>query len=373
MAFSILSLFMVFFFVSLNGFQLGFSSQFGNFITWEDIRVENYFGRMRITDRDNSSRVIMVAKDGSGDSYTVQGAIDLIPDFNNQRVKIWILPGIYRERVLVPKTKPYVSFIAYRNAETVISWNTKASDRDINGNETGTFNTATVDIQSDYFCATGITFENTVVSVPGGQGMQAVALKVAGDKAMFFRVNILGSQDTLLDLSGSHYFYQCYIQGAVDFIFGSARSLYQIERSIFLILIAEGGYLENRIVFFIQLLEVWGAIAAHHRNSADEDSGFSFVNCKVNGTGSILLGRAWGKYSRAIYSYCDFDGIIAPTGWSDWGDSSRRSTVLFGEYQCRGSGANLENRVPWAKTFSFEEARPFLDMTFIDGNEWLRL
>lgn len=61
--------------------------------------------------------------------------------------------------MLVPKTKPYVSFIAYRNAETVISWNTKASDRDINGNETGTFNTATVDIQSDYFCATGITFE----------------------------------------------------------------------------------------------------------------------------------------------------------------------------------------------------------------------
>ncbi|KAI3968852.1 hypothetical protein MKX01_029002, partial [Papaver californicum] len=33
--------------------------------------------------------------------------------------------------------------IAYRNAETVISWNTKASDRDINGNETGTFSTAT--------------------------------------------------------------------------------------------------------------------------------------------------------------------------------------------------------------------------------------
>ncbi|KAI3990408.1 hypothetical protein MKX01_021343 [Papaver californicum] len=215
----------------------------------------------------------------------------------------------FQERVLVPKTKPYVSFIAYRNAETVISWNTKATDRDINGNGTGTFNTATVDIQSDYFCATRITFENTVVSVPGGEGMQAVALKVAGDKAMFFRVNILGSQDTLLDISGSNYFYQCYIQVAVDFIFGSARSLSQ----------------------------------------------------------------SLGKYSRAIYSYCDFDGIILPTGWSDWGDSSRRSTVLLGEYQCRGSGANLKSHVPWAKTFSFEEARPFVDMTFIDGNEWLRL
>lgn len=111
MAFSFLSLFMVFFFVSLNGFQLGFSSQFGNFITWEDIRIENYFGRMRITDRDNSSRVIMVAKDGSGDSYTVQGAIDLIPDFNNQRVKIWILPGIYRFVFVYVQENKFLYFI----------------------------------------------------------------------------------------------------------------------------------------------------------------------------------------------------------------------------------------------------------------------
>ncbi|OVA20154.1 Pectinesterase [Macleaya cordata] len=361
MAFSILSLSMVVLFVSLGGTQLlglvaGDDQEPlpGNFITWHDLRVEHYFGRLKLSDKDNSSRVIVVAKDGLGDSITVQGAIDLVPEFNTQRVKILILPGIYRERVVVPRTKPYISLISYQSCETVISWNTKASDRDSGGHETGTFNTATVDVESDYFCATGITFENTVVAVPGGKGMQAVALKVAGDKAVFFRVRVLGSQDTLLDLSGSHYFYQCYIQGSVDFIFGNARSLYQD-----CVLHSTAGSA--------------GAIAASHRDSIIENTGFSFVNCKVNGTGSIYLGRAWGRYSRAIYSYCDFDGIITPRGWSDWGDPSRRRTVWFGEYQCRGMGANLRRRVRWAKSFSYEQAKPFLDMNFIDGDEWLRL
>ena len=63
----------------------------------------------------------------------------------------------------------------------------------------------------------------------------------------------------------------------------------------------------------------YGAIAAHGRNSPNDDTGFSFVNCKINGTGKVELGRAWGKYSRTIYSYCDIDDVVKPQGWSDWG------------------------------------------------------
>lgn len=67
-----------------------------------------------------------------------------------------------------------------------------------------------------------------------------------------------------------------------------------------------------------------GAIAAHQRDSPNENSGFSFVNCKVTGSGSVLLGRAWGEYSRIIYSKCYFDGLITPQGWSDWDQLSRQ-------------------------------------------------
>lgn len=69
----------------------------------------------------------------------------------------------------------------------------------------------------------------------------------------------------------------------------------------------------------------YGAIAAHHRNSEQEDTGFSFVNCSVTGTGgAVFLGRAWGNYSRAVYSYCDIDNIIDPSGWSDWNQPWRQ-------------------------------------------------
>lgn len=67
-----------------------------------------------------------------------------------------------------------------------------------------------------------------MVATAGGEGMQAVALRVDSNRAMFYRVKIKGTQDTLLDNTGNHYFYRCLIQGKVDFIFGSAKSLYEV-------------------------------------------------------------------------------------------------------------------------------------------------
>lgn len=58
-----------------------------------------------------------------------------------------------------------------------------------------------------------------------------MALRITGDKAMFYKVKFLGGQDTLLDDLGTHYFYQCHIQGSVDFIFGKAKSLYEVTSS----------------------------------------------------------------------------------------------------------------------------------------------
>ncbi|XP_010675900.2 pectinesterase QRT1 [Beta vulgaris subsp. vulgaris] len=345
--------------------ELGFcqkSTRNYNYITWNDIKVDELRDSMSKNEIKgkqnwNNSGIIVVDKSGkTGDSVTVQGAVDLVPYGNSQRIRILILPGIYRERVTVPSSKPYISFIGTENqaSNTVITWNNKASDKNSNGVELGTFGSATITIYSDYFCASQITFENTVVAIPGGLGMQAVALRVAAERAMFYKVNVLGSQDTLLDETGSHYFYHCLIQGSVDFIFGNARSLYQnsVLRSI-----------ANRS----------GAIAAHHRNSPDENTGFSFLNCTISGSGMIYLGRAWGPYSRAVYSYCDMGDVIAPEGWSDWGDPERQKTTVFGEFQCIGTGANTTRRVPWAKSFRIDDARPFLDMEFIDGNKWLRL
>lgn len=68
---------------------------------------------------------------------------------------------ICREKVLVPDSKPYISFIGDENRtdETVLTWNNKASDKDKDGCELGTYRSASVTIESDFFCATGITIE----------------------------------------------------------------------------------------------------------------------------------------------------------------------------------------------------------------------
>ncbi|KAM3222946.1 pectinesterase QRT1-like [Capsicum annuum] len=326
------------------------------YVTWDDIKVNSNALDLNEEGYIKSQRVIVVDQNGNGDSVTVQGAIDTVPINNSDRIKIFIRPAIYREKVFIPASKPFISLIGDENhpGRAIITWNSKACDKDQYGNELGTINTATVAVESDYFCSSGITIENTIIPDAKGVGMQAVALRLTGDRSVLYRVRILGSQDTLLDDAGSHYFYQCYIQGSVDFICGNARSLY---KNCTLHSIAKG----------------YGAIAAQHRDTASQDTGFSFVNCKISGSGKIFLGRAWGEYSRIIYSKCDIDGIIDPKGWTDWNQPSRRQHAVFGEYQCRGKGANRAGRVAWSKTLNDSEAQQFSDVEFIGGQQWLRL
>ncbi|CAL5083995.1 unnamed protein product [Urochloa decumbens] len=334
------------------------------FITWDDLSIpvaaprgvpEGAMGGGVKARARHDLETIVVAQDGTGHSRTVQGAVDMVPTGNRRRVKILVRPGIYREKVTVPITKPFVSLIGMGTGRTVITWNARASDIDKSGHQVGTFYSASVAVEADYFCASHITFENSAPAAPpGAVGQQAVALRLSGDKTMLYRCRILGTQDTLFDNIGRHYLYNCDIQGSIDFIFGNARSLYQ-------------GCTLHAVA------TSYGAIAASQRSSPKEDSGFSFVGCKLTGSGMLYLGRAWGRYARVVYSYCDLSGIVVPQGWSDWGDRSRTKTVLFGEYSCKGPGASTRQRVPWSRALTYEEARPFLGRSFVDGEQWLRL
>lgn len=109
-----------------------------------------------------------------------------------------------------------------------------------------------------------------MVAVPGAYGNQAVALRIKGNKAMFYRVRILGTQDTLLDDYGSHYFYQCYVQGSIDFIFGSSRSLYQVSSYLDLQFVEE---IEREVLLWYRF---------QFPSSFFEKKNYSYKSCLAN-------------------------------------------------------------------------------------------
>ena len=85
------------------------------------------------------------------------------------------------------------------------------------------------DIQSDNRT---INSQNVApIPRPGDVGAQAVAIRISGDQAAFWGCGFFGAQDTLHDDRGRHYFKDCYIQGSIDFIFGNAKSFYEVKKN----------------------------------------------------------------------------------------------------------------------------------------------
>ena len=80
------------------------------------------------------------------------------------------------------------------------------------------------------YCAYYGFCKNTASLPPiGSSNQQAVALRISGDAAVFMGCQFIGTQDTLYDHKGRHYFQDCYIAGSMDFIFGDGLSMYKVR------------------------------------------------------------------------------------------------------------------------------------------------
>ncbi|KAL2321572.1 hypothetical protein Fmac_025951 [Flemingia macrophylla] len=302
-------------------------------------------------------QVITVNINGGGDFLSVQAAVNAVPDNNRINVLIQIAVGYYIEKVVVPVTKPHITFEGAGRDVTMIEWHDRASDPGPNGQQLRTYRTASVTVFANYFSARNISFKNTAPApMPGMEGWQAAAFRISGDKAYFSGCGFYGAQDTLCDDAGRHYFKKCYIQGSIDFIFGNGRSMYKD---------CELHSIATR----------FGSIAAQDRTSPYEKTGFAFVRCKVTGTGPVYVGRAMGQYSRIVYAYTYFDDIVANGGWDHWNTANRipyyLRTALFGVYKCWGPGAAALSDGSLAKELDFESAHPFLVKSFVNGRHWI--
>ncbi|KAH6761750.1 Pectin lyase-like superfamily protein [Perilla frutescens var. hirtella] len=304
----------------------------------------------------STSHTITVDKNPKfGDFTSIQAAVDSLPAINLVRVVIKLHAGVYTEKVTIPPLKSYITIEGVGADKTIVQWGDTAQTLGPTGQPLGTYGSATFAVNSPFFIAKNITFKNTSpVPAPGAVGKQAVAFRISADTAVLVGCKFLGAQDTLYDQWGRHYYKDCYIEGSVDFIFGNGLSLF-----------------ENCHVHAIASRV--GAVTAQGRNSILDESGFSFVKCKVTGSGALYLGRAWGPFSRVVFSYTYMDNIIIPKGWYNWGDPSREMTVFYGQYKCTGAGAGFAGRVAWSRELTDQEAKPFLSLTFIDGSEWISI
>ncbi|WZZ56568.1 hypothetical protein YC2023_056675 [Brassica napus] len=250
------------------------------------------------------------------------------------------------EKVVIPKTKPHITLQRQGFETTAIAWNDTAYSAN------GTFYRASVQVFGSQFLGKNISFMNVApIPKPGDVGAQAVAIRIPGDEAAFVGCGFFGAQDTLHDDRGRHYFKDCYIQGSIDFIFGNAKSLYQKDCQII--------SMANQVSAGSKSIN--GAVTAKGRNSKDENSGFSFVNCSIGGTGHVWLGRAWRPYSRVIFVSTFMTDVIAPEGWNNFNDPSRLEMR-----------ANISKRAQYVQKLNETQVAQFINMTFIDGDQWLQ-
>jgi pectinesterase len=272
----------------------------------------------------------VVAADGSGQYRTVTEAVNACPQLtaSDEPWVILIKPGTYRELVYVQREKRFVTLRGDADAsKTVITFDLHANLPGADGTKIGTFRTPTVTIDADDFSCENLTFENGA-----GRKGQALAVRIDGDRVRFRNCRFLGWQDTIFGNRGRHYFEDCHVAGATDFIFGGATQWYENCQ----IHCLGGGYVTA--------------------SSAPEEQPFGFVfnRCRITAASpdvKTFLGRPWRAYASTIFLNCDMGDAVKPQGWNNWGKPEREKTARYAEF---GSGG--DERVPWAKRLTREQA-----------------
>ena len=276
--------------------------------------------------------VFTVAKDGTGDYYNIQDAIDAMRVYPLAPITLYVKNGVYNEKIELPANNTDVTFIGENVDSTIITWN----DYSGKGKHT-TFTSYTAKISGNRFRAENITFANSA-----GPVGQALALYVDAHRAFFKNCKFLGNQDTIF-ASGENakqFFLNCYIEGTTDFIFGPSTALFQ------------NCIIRGKTNSFI---------TAANTPKVNK-YGFVFENCKIitdSAVTKLFLGRPWRAFAHTVFIRCDLPGSIAPEGWDNWGNKENEKTTFYAEYKNSGQGARIDHRVKWSTQLSENQVKHY--------------
>ena len=299
---------------------------------------------------------VTVAKDGTGKYSTLKDAINAYPASGITAANpyvIMISKGFYFEKDTIASTRPYIQIIGTDVANTIIAYNAAAGLVPPSGSGTyGTAGSATLTINATDFTAENITVVNTFnydsAATAGFTGSQAVAIQINADRAAFKNCRFLGDQDTMYakgTLNARQYFKNCYIDGIVDFIFGSSVAVF-----------------DSCIIYGKTRTATGGSYLTAANTTSGQAFGYVFKDCKIpanTGTTPYALGRPWGNatgvstgiFNRVVYLNTTMGYTVNPVGWSLWDAGTITDSIYDAEYKSKntdGSLANVSSRIAWS-------------------------
>ena len=157
-------------------------------------------------------------------------------------------------------------------------------------------------IISDNVTIENITFANDYVyATPDGKSNKSAdAIRVEANKSTFVNVKFVGVQDTLYMHSGYQYYYNCLIEGLVDYIYSGDEAKAIFEKC------------ELRFVY--ESTKTSGYVSAP-KTKATGDYGLTFIECAITaeegcaGTG-YLLARPWGANAYITWIDCYMGKVV---------------------------------------------------------------
>lgn len=282
-----------------------------------------------------------VARDGSGDFFTLTEAVAAVPDFGRDTTRIVICGGVYREKISIPATKRLVALTG--RGDVTLTWDDYAAKIGPTGRPLGTSGSSTLYFGGDGWTVRNITFENAA-----GRVGQAVAVQCLATELRFIGCRFLGNQDTLYLYGAGNRdgervtenarirFEECYIEGTTDFIFGSAAALFRR----------------------CEIRSKADSYVTAASTCRGQRCGLIFEECRLTadeGVTACWLGRPWRDYAQTVFLRCHLGAHIRPEGWHDWNKPRTHRTAFYAECASEGPGA-AGRRVPWARRIAERRA-----------------
>lgn len=306
---------------------------------------------------DNPDTII-VSRDGTGEFRTIDEAIEVCRAFMDYTKVIYVKKGVYKEKLIIPSWLTNITICGEDKDQTIITYDDHAnikmpvggldSEAAVKGKNMGTFRSYTLKIQGSYITIKDITIENNAAKLG-----QAVSVHTEGDHILFQNCRLLGNQDTVYTgVGGTRVcFYDCYIEGTTDFIFGPSIAWF------------ENCEIHSKTNSYITAAST----------PAGQQYGYVFNKCKLTaepGVDKVYLGRPWRPYAYTLFMNCEMGNHIRPEGWHNWGNKDNEQTARYIEYNNTGAGANTKSRVAWAKQLTKKEASKITQETVFGECGW---